>query len=185
MFPFPFVGRKSRRSPAKPRHQALRHQPRARRLHHEPLEERTLLSVWLDDDFNDGVLDPTWDVALNNATEWDYAETGTELTVDDIAGPGTGWRSVWLTRPSDTPLDDFDMSATFSWEQSGNEVLQSLFFDVLAEDLVEQSNKLVEVVALASADVEHSARARQARSTKARPFRSRFLDLLLCAFCVL
>ena len=42
-------------------------------------------TVVIEDDFDNGVLDPAWEVTLEDATGWEYAESGTELTVTDTA----------------------------------------------------------------------------------------------------
>jgi hypothetical protein len=78
-------------------------------------------TVVLDDHFDDGVLDPSWNVSLQDATSWTFAESGTNLTVSDIApaviNPGNGgtWAIVTLTQ-SIPAVDAFHLVIDFSWD---------------------------------------------------------------------
>lgn len=73
------------------------------------------------DDFNDGALDPKWEISFEAALGWKYTEFGTTLTVTDITpefvnhengGPAA---KVKLTR-SCTPVGDFHVEFDFSWD---------------------------------------------------------------------
>ncbi|MDX1964172.1 MAG: hypothetical protein SFX18_13545 [Pirellulales bacterium] len=75
----------------------------------------------LEDHFNDGVLDPAWNVTLTNATGWTYSESGTTLSVTDIAptvinsGNGGPIATVTLSR-NIPPVSDFHIDFDFSWD---------------------------------------------------------------------
>jgi len=67
------------------------------------------------DHFNNGQLDPAWEVSFQNATGWSYTESGTELVVSDIdmvTGPPNG---VELTRNFLAP-GDFEVKSRLSWD---------------------------------------------------------------------
>ncbi len=78
-------------------------------------------AIVLEDHFDDGVLDPAWNVTFEQATGWTYEESGTNLTVTDIDstilndGPDGVWGYVDLTRTF-SPLADFQVEIGFSWE---------------------------------------------------------------------
>lgn len=89
------------------------------------------------DHFDNGTLDPAWDVSLSNATGWTYSESGTTLTVTDISstvidsGSGGEWAKVLLARSID-PLGDFGLEFAFSWDCEGStHAVQNLFVELL------------------------------------------------------
>jgi hypothetical protein len=81
--------------------------------------------IVVDDHFDDGVLDPAWLINFQGATGWTYSESGTNLTVTDIApavvnsGNSQSWARVILSH-SFTPLTDFHVKFDFSWDSGGN-----------------------------------------------------------------
>ena len=80
------------------------------------------------DDFNDASLDPLWTVSFDsgNTTGWTFAESGTNLSVTDIATINSycndsacpGWGFVRLTRTT-PPVGDFHVDFDFSWDSFG------------------------------------------------------------------
>ena len=76
------------------------------------------------DHFDDGVLDPAWEISFANANAWDFDESLTQpsyLTVRDITENqvGTGqWSVVYLTREI-PPISDFHIEAFISWDDTG------------------------------------------------------------------
>jgi hypothetical protein len=85
------------------------------------------------DDFDDGVLDPAWSISFQDATDWTYSESGTELIVTDITpaviNPGSGgkWAIVKLRRDI-APLTDFRVDFEISWDSEDSvNPMQSLY----------------------------------------------------------
>jgi hypothetical protein len=77
------------------------------------------------DDFDDGALAPAWTVGLENATGWTFVETGSLLTVTDIAATvinsGNGGTSARvILSQSFTPLSDFTAAAQVAWDSAGS-----------------------------------------------------------------
>lgn len=77
------------------------------------------------DDFDDGALSPAWTVGLENATGWTFVETGSLLTVTDIAATvinsGNGGTSARvILSQSFTPLTDFTAAAQVAWDSAGS-----------------------------------------------------------------
>ncbi len=81
------------------------------------------------DDFNDGILDPTWQInfvdddGITRTTGWDFEEQvapDSNLIVRDVIGstPATGWRVVNLHRTF-SPLTDFHITMAISWSSEG------------------------------------------------------------------
>lgn len=76
------------------------------------------------DDFNDGVLDPAWEITFEAALGWSYTESGTLLTATDITpevvshGNGGPNAIVKLSR-SCIPIGDFHVEFDFSWDSEG------------------------------------------------------------------
>lgn len=85
------------------------------------------------DDFDDGSLDPAWNVSFQDSDSWTYSEVGTELTVTDIGptvvNPGGGgtWSHVSLTRGLDGP-GDIDLAFDFSWDSEGDDAAMQVIF---------------------------------------------------------
>jgi hypothetical protein len=92
------------------------------------------------DDFDDGVLDPAWQVSFQDAYGWTYAESGTELTATEIeptvindAGGGT-WAVINLDRAC-SAIGDFHVDFHISWDSEGsNNAMQYLFLSLLDTD---------------------------------------------------
>jgi len=86
------------------------------------------------DDFNDGVIDPAWSVRFNNASGWTATESGTNLTVTDIAATVISHNGMALVKSEAVlyqPVSlsgDFQSSMTFSWDstEAGFEQRQAL-----------------------------------------------------------
>jgi hypothetical protein len=76
----------------------------------------------IDDDFDNGQLDPAWEINYDQASDWVYTESGTMLTVTDIIKTTTneGWTSVNLTQYLPSPLSDFNIDFGFSWDSEGS-----------------------------------------------------------------
>ena len=93
------------------------------------------------DHFINGSLDPTWGVTFQNATGWNYAETGTVLTVTGIspAAPNTvNWAAVNLSTYF-TPLTNFNLGFGFSWDSKNtNNAMQ-----YVGIELYDVSNNLI------------------------------------------
>lgn len=67
------------------------------------------------DHFDDGTLDPAWQISMTNASDWSYLEAGTNLTVDDVQEVGTtSFATVCLSRTF-YALTDFHVDFDFSW----------------------------------------------------------------------
>ena len=95
----------------------------------------------LEDDFNNGALDPAWTISFENATGWDYSESGTNLTVTDVqdidisSGPVTPWGIVNLSRTF-TPLSNFHINFNISWDSQNSQgqetvlAMQAIFIEL-------------------------------------------------------
>ncbi|MHC4415400.1 MAG: hypothetical protein ACYS0G_08965 [Planctomycetota bacterium] len=82
----------------------------------------------VEDHFNDGVLDQSWDITFRNAYGWSYAETGTQLVVTDILTTADRtWTGVTLGQ--DCPsLGDFHADFDIAWDcEASVRAMQSLF----------------------------------------------------------
>lgn len=92
------------------------------------------------DHFNDGVLDPAWAVGFDLSTGWSYNESGTNLTVTDIASTVI-WSSIYGPAGTVTlsrtfaPLSDFAVDFDFSWMSEGS-VLPMQFVGIHLYDSV-------------------------------------------------
>jgi|GEM_PF-3572692 len=81
--------------------------------------------VILFDHFDDGFLDPAWEITPQDVDGWTYDEAGTELTVTDIdpsiinSGNG-GPSAIVKLRQVFNPVDDFDVSFNFSWDSDNS-----------------------------------------------------------------
>jgi len=78
------------------------------------------------DHFDNGQLDPAWDVSLQNASGWSYAESGTNITVSDInviSGPANGL--VFLKQGFLAP-DNFVIKSGFSWNSKSAATMETL-----------------------------------------------------------
>jgi hypothetical protein len=80
----------------------------------------------VDDDFNDGVLSPSWRIDLEDATDWTYTESGTTLTVSGVTPLATNPGVAVLQEYVD-PYQNFTLSFKFSWDSGGdNAAVQSV-----------------------------------------------------------
>ena len=88
------------------------------------------------DHFNDGLLDPAWEITFENATGWTYTESGTELVVDDIemiTGPPNG---VILKQDFLAP-GNFKVKSALSWDSNDmSSVLQTIGVRVYSGDVL-------------------------------------------------
>ncbi|MGA1842273.1 MAG: FG-GAP-like repeat-containing protein [bacterium] len=92
------------------------------------------------DDFSDGVLDPAWSVKLEDATGWEFKESGTNLTVTDIhpatinyESNGT-WAKAILSRTI-IPVSNFTLNFDFSWDSEYNySAMQNLFVSLYSDE---------------------------------------------------
>jgi hypothetical protein len=96
--------------------------------------------IVLEDHFDDGVLDPAWNVTFEEATGWVYEESGTNLTVTDI-GPTVvhavsreTYAKVILTQTF-TPLSDFGVDFDLSWDSiSSDRTMQKVEISLYSSD---------------------------------------------------
>lgn len=74
----------------------------------------------LQDDFDNGTLDPAWSSAFSGvATGWTTSESGTQFEVADIAlSADDTWGYAALSQ-SVTPTQDFRLSFSIAWDQGG------------------------------------------------------------------
>jgi hypothetical protein len=91
-----------------------------------------IAEVVVDDHFDDGVLDPAWDVVFNEfACGWTHAEEASELHVSEICHDGSAldWAIVSLFRPCVVP-SDFSVVWTFDWHTPYGlpDTMQALYF---------------------------------------------------------
>ncbi|MCE5339523.1 MAG: LamG domain-containing protein [Planctomycetaceae bacterium] len=82
----------------------------------------------ISDHFDDGVLDPAWNITYNNASGWTYTESGTNLTVTGITSPVSyAWNDVFLTRDFSAP-GDFEINTKISWDSGRvSSAMQTLY----------------------------------------------------------
>lgn len=95
-------------------------------------------SAMVFDHFDNGQLDPAWDVVFQNATGWSYTESGTELTVSDIGTLSSSeiWSTVFLKQGFLAP-GDFEIKSGFSWDsESTYSTLQTLRIQARSGDKV-------------------------------------------------
>jgi hypothetical protein len=87
------------------------------------------------DHFDDAQLDPAWAISFSQVTSWSYTESGTVLSVTDMASTGTGWTSVNLSRHLAAPLSDFNIDFQFSWDSGGDtRSMQNVLVQAYAQD---------------------------------------------------
>jgi hypothetical protein len=82
----------------------------------------------ISDHFDNGVLDPEWNITFNNASGWTYTESNTNLTVTDITSPVSyAWNDVFLTRDFSAP-GDFEINTKISWDSDSlRTAMQTLY----------------------------------------------------------
>lgn len=79
-------------------------------------------TIILSDHFDDGALDPAWQITFENASDWTYGEIGTNLVANDIEHVEDDvWARVYLTRPLPTQLDNFHVRAEVAWTSGTQE----------------------------------------------------------------
>jgi PKD repeat protein len=78
-------------------------------------------TVVLEDDFDDAVLDPAWSVSFDNATDWNFSESGSDLIVSDVIPesmePSCAFVIMSRTFPAVT---DFYANFDFSWDSESD-----------------------------------------------------------------
>jgi hypothetical protein len=94
--------------------------------------------VVINDHFNDGILDPAWNITLQNANGWTYEESGTQLNVTNIDPTdinnrsGGTWAWVNLSQTF-TPLTDFHVDFDISWDSANHnaamQILEILLYN--------------------------------------------------------
>ncbi len=83
-------------------------------------------AVIVHDDFDNSILEPSWDVSFENATGFTYSETGSGLTVSDILSSGENqWNRISLSQSFDA-ISDYNIDFGFSWVEEDN-AMQNLF----------------------------------------------------------
>jgi hypothetical protein len=75
--------------------------------------------TYVDDHFNDGDLDPAWNITLFT-TGWTYLETGTLLEVQDIQADLGKWGEVHVTQTFPS-LGDFEVDFEFCCDEQQND----------------------------------------------------------------
>lgn len=89
------------------------------------------------DHFNDGQLDPAWNVVFDNATDWTYQETGTNLNVTAVSGTHPGadeWNIVKIQQDFVT-TGDFEVGCNFSWDSEGSiTTIQDIFVSLYSNN---------------------------------------------------
>lgn len=86
------------------------------------------LSAAVYDHFNNGQLDPAWEVVFQNANGWSYMESGTTLSVYDIAplNSSENYSDVFLRQDFSAP-GDFEIKSGLLWDsESTYTTLQNL-----------------------------------------------------------
>lgn len=79
------------------------------------------------DHFDDGLLDPAWEIVFDNATGWSYTESGTLLTVNDIGTLSSETSSKVLLRQDFLAPGDFEIKSGLSWDsESTSFTMQTL-----------------------------------------------------------
>jgi len=118
--------------------------------------EHATEQVVLQDNFDNGLLDPKWDVAFENANGWTYSEYGTVLEVTDIGAtvlnatsPCT-WSRVKLGQQV-TAVNDFDVRFDFSWD-SESSVNDMQYINLMLKD---KSDEIMAQAAYSDAWVSH------------------------------
>lgn len=87
----------------------------------------------LSDDFDDSTLDPAWNITFSGvATNWTFAEAGTDLTVTGITNSTTNqWGTIDLERDV-APTQDFRLSIDLGWDSLGSNVpIQEVYVEGL------------------------------------------------------
>lgn len=78
----------------------------------------TLAEVIVYDHFDDGILDPVWEITFNEyVCDWTYAEQVSELHVTEICNSGepNDWAIVSLAQPCPVP-SDFYVAWKLAWD---------------------------------------------------------------------
>jgi len=80
----------------------------------------------VNDDFNDGILDPSWRYDLEWASDWNYVESNSSLTVSGITPINNTEIPVVVLQQYVTPRNDFDLTFNFSWSATDASAVQSV-----------------------------------------------------------
>ena len=94
----------------------------------------------INDDFDDGVLDPFWQIQFaNNTDRWTFKEAGSHLTVTDISpvvvNTGSGDWSVIRLSETFSPVEDFVLGYSFSWDSDNDvQAMQEFLVRMLDSD---------------------------------------------------
>ncbi len=89
------------------------------------------------DHFDDGQIDPAWDVVLSNASGWSYAESGTNLSVFDINRISSEINSSALLQQNFSAPTDFEVSSRISWDSdSSYSAMQLMLITLYSGDKV-------------------------------------------------
>ncbi len=75
------------------------------------------------DHFDDGVLDPAWEVTFEDTEGWTYTESGTHLTATDIEDIGS---IVYVSQDFYAP-GEFEVECSFSWDSGGSDTAMQSF----------------------------------------------------------
>jgi hypothetical protein len=88
----------------------------------------------LEDSFDDLVLDPAWQISLQNISSWSGAEYNSSFRVDDIVEDHSGeWSRLILSRDLGC-LEDFVINADFGWTSTTDFAMQGVWLGLLDPD---------------------------------------------------
>jgi len=90
------------------------------------------------DHFNNGQLDPAWNVSFQNASGWSYTESGTKLSIYDIntINSSQDYSSVLLNQ-SFPATGNFEIKSGFSWDsESMLSTMQNLSIRAFSGDRI-------------------------------------------------
>jgi hypothetical protein len=73
----------------------------------------------INDHFNNGQLDPAWQVSYANTASWTYTESGTNLAVSGIGRIDNGSGSSVLLEQNFSAVGDFEIKSGMSWDSEG------------------------------------------------------------------
>ena len=92
------------------------------------------------DDFDDDILDPAWNIEFRNAIGWEYTESDSRLAITDIEpeevypNSAGSWSIVNLSQEIQ-PLTDFTADLNLSWNSDGSvTAMQSLIIYLYNEE---------------------------------------------------
>ena len=88
------------------------------------------------DHFDDGVLDPNWNVTFENVSGWTYSESGTQLNVTDMTYIDSGYSGATRVNigQSFVATGNFSVQCAFSWDSGGlDSAMQAFGIELLNE----------------------------------------------------